>query len=270
MGNVSIVFFDIDGTLVSFKTHRVPQSTLDAVAALRSRGIKVYIATGRPLPFIDNLGELEYDGMVTVTGAHCFTREGKVICHRPVPADDVERVVAHLESGKDAYPVIFVCEEEMFVTEVNADVEQIARLLDIRMPQVCPPSRARGKNVLQLISFFGADREKEMMSRLMPGCVSMRWHPLFTDVIARGVSKSVGIDHVLAYEGIPLEEAMAMGDGGNDVAMVEHVPYGVAMGNACEELKRVAAYVTDTVDHDGVAKALQHFGLMKQPDGPSE
>ena len=73
MGKIKAVFFDIDGTLVSFKTHRIPQSTLDAVAALRSRGIKVYIATGRPVPFIDNLGELEYDGMITVTGAHCFT-----------------------------------------------------------------------------------------------------------------------------------------------------------------------------------------------------
>ena len=59
MGKIKAVFFDIDGTLVSFKTHRIPQSTLDAVAALRSRGIKVYIATGRPVPFIDNLGELE-------------------------------------------------------------------------------------------------------------------------------------------------------------------------------------------------------------------
>ena len=261
-GNVSIVFFDIDGTLVSFKTHRIPQSTLDAVAAVRSRGIKVYIATGRPLPFIDNLGRLEYDGMVTVTGAHCFTRGGKVIYHHPVPAEDVERVVAYLEDGRDAYPVIFVCEEDMFVTEVNADVEEIARLLDIRMPQICPASYARGKNVLQLISFFGVDREPDMMSRLMPGCVSMRWHPLFTDVIAGGVSKSVGIDHVLAYEGIPLAEAMAIGDGGNDVAMVKHVPYGVAMGNACDALKAVAAYVTDSVDDDGVAKALRHFGMI--------
>ena len=58
MGKIKAIFFDIDGTLVSFKTHRIPQSTLDAVAALRSRGIKVYIATGRPVPFIDNLGRI--------------------------------------------------------------------------------------------------------------------------------------------------------------------------------------------------------------------
>ena len=69
------VFFDIDGTLVSFKTHRVPQSTLDAVSRIRQQGVKVFIATGRPLPFINNLAELEYDGIMSVNGACCFTKE---------------------------------------------------------------------------------------------------------------------------------------------------------------------------------------------------
>ncbi len=263
MGKIRIVFFDIDGTLVSFKTHRIPSSTLDAVAALRRHGIKVYIATGRPVQFIDNLGELEYDGMITVTGAHCFTREGHVIYHHPVSRQTVDRVADYLEAGRDAYPLICVCEGELFVTAVNDEVEEVARLLDIRMPAVRPASYARGKNVLQLISFFRADREKDFMPSLMPDCVSMRWHPSFTDVIADGVSKSAGIDRVLAYEGIPLSAALAIGDGGNDISMVGHVPYGVAMGNACDALKQVAAYVTDSVDEDGVAKALRHFGLIE-------
>ena len=78
----------------------------------------------------------------------------------------------------------------------------------------------------------------------------------------RDRDKSVGIDKVLAYEGLSLDDAMAFGDGGNDVTMLSHVPYGIAMGNACDELKRVSAYVTDSVDEDGVEKALRHFGLI--------
>ncbi len=262
MGEVKAVFFDIDGTLVSFKTHRIPRSALDAVAALRRRGIKVYMATGRPVPFIDNLDGLEYDGMITVTGAHCFTRGGEVIFHRPVSAESVGRVVDYLTHGADAYPVMFVCGGGIFVTEISEEVVAVARLLDIEMPPLRPASHARGKDVLQLISFFRADREPRLMSELMPDCVSMRWHPFFTDVIDAGVSKSVGIDKVLDYEGIPLDEAMAFGDGGNDVAMLSRVPYGIAMGDACDELKEVAAYVTAPVDDDGVEKALRHFGLI--------
>ena len=65
-----VIFFDIDGTLVSFKTHQIPQSTLDAVHRVRQQGVKVWIATGRPMPYINNLGDLEYDGIMSVNGAH--------------------------------------------------------------------------------------------------------------------------------------------------------------------------------------------------------
>ena len=51
---IKAVFFDIDGTLVSFKTHTIPQSTLDALALLREKGIKVFIATGRHFCSINN------------------------------------------------------------------------------------------------------------------------------------------------------------------------------------------------------------------------
>ena len=55
---------------------------------------------------------------------------------------------------------------------------------------------------------------------------------------------------------------MAFGDGGNDLPMVRDVAVGVAMGNACEELKQVADYVTLSVDEDGVSHALKKFGLI--------
>ena len=61
---------------------------------------------------------------------------------------------------------------------------------------------------------------------------------------------------------IPLECAMAFGDGGNDIPMLEHVPYSVAMGNAGDHVKAAAKYVTEHVDEGGLAKALERFGLL--------
>ena len=58
---IKAIFFDIDGTLVSFKTHRVPESTKQALKELREKGIKVFIATGRPKLLINNLEDLEFD-----------------------------------------------------------------------------------------------------------------------------------------------------------------------------------------------------------------
>ena len=73
---------------------------------------------------------------------------------------------------------------------------------------------------------------------------------------------AAGIQLMTKHFNIPLECAMAFGDGGNDIPMLQHVPYGVAMGNACEELKSVADYITESVDEDGIENALRHFGLI--------
>ena len=72
---IKAVFFDIDGTLVSFQTHTVPPSTVRASHLLREQGVNVFISTGRAMRSIDNLGDLSFDGYVTLNGGICY--EGK-------------------------------------------------------------------------------------------------------------------------------------------------------------------------------------------------
>ena len=97
---------------------------------------------------------------------------------------------------------------------------------------------------------------------VLPHCESTRWNPLFTDVVPQGSSKAVGIDKIIEHYGISLDETMAFGDGGNDMAMLRHAGIGVAMGNAGDEVKAVADYVTDSVDKDGIWNALRHFDVI--------
>ena len=75
----------------------------------------------------------------------------------------------------------------------------------------------------------------------MPGCRGVRWNPLFVDVIPNDGGKGKGIEKLLYYMGLSKDEAMAFGDGGNDIEMLEFVKYGVAMGNAGEDVKKSAA-----------------------------
>lgn len=88
-------------------------------------------------------------------------------------------------------------------------------------------------------------------------------HPLFTDVTPLGGTKQLGIDKFLSYYNIDRQETMAFGDGGNDLQMLNNVAHGIAMGNGEEQLKQIAEYVCDDVDHDGIVETLRHYELIK-------
>ena len=176
------------------------------------------------------------------------------------------RFISINDSYDSVYPVpfVFVHGNEMFVTEVNDRVQAVSDLIEIPVPPVASIEEARGKDILQIMGYFTAEEEKEtdIFGKVLTHCEPMRWYPLFADIIARGNSKSTGIDKVLAYFDIDLKDTMAFGDGGNDIPMLKHVATGIAMGNAEPHVKAVADYVTTSVDEDGIANALKHFGLI--------
>jgi Cof subfamily protein (haloacid dehalogenase superfamily) len=257
---VKAIFFDIDGTLVSFKTHEIPSSTKIALAELRKKGIRLFIATGRHKLAINNLGDESFDGFVTMNGSYCIDEEGDAVYKHRIPAEDTERLHQYMEE-KESFPCIFVQEHRMLLNYKNERVEEILRLRNFPEPPIGNLRDVPSDDVYQLIAFFEARQEERIMS-VLPGCESTRWSPLFTDVVPAGSNKSVGIDRLLDRYGISISETMAFGDGGNDISMLQHVGIGIAMGNSEENVKEYADYVTDSVDEDGIFKALKHFALI--------
>ena len=257
---IKAVFFDIDGTLVSFDIHRIPESAEQAIVALRAKGIKVFIASGRHLLSINNLGDLQFDGYITLNGGYCIAGKDQVIYKNSMSAEDIASLVQYMET-QESFPCIFVHEHELYLNFHNKQSREVFRMLNFPEPPVAPLRKASEGETFQLVAFFTKEQEKAIMSA-MPHSEATRWNPLFTDVIPQGSSKRVGIDKMLEYFGIALDESMAFGDGGNDITMLQHVGIGVAMGNANDEVKRVADHVTASVDDDGVEKALRHFGVL--------
>ena len=256
---IKAVFFDIDGTLVSFKTHRVPDSAKRAIAALRAKGVRVFIASGRQLLAINNLEDLQFDGYVTLNGGYCIVGE-QVIYKHSMPSEDMVSLVQYMEE-RENFPCIFVHENAFCINYTDERTDEVFRLLNFPQPPTLPLREAATGDIFQLVAFFTKEQEKAIMA-VMPHCEATRWNPLFSDVIPKGSSKQVGVDKMLDYFGISLDESMAFGAGGNDVLMLKHVGIGVAMGNAEDEVKRAADYVTGSVDEDGVEKALRHFGVI--------
>ena len=101
------LFFDIDGTLVSFKTHEIPPSTILALTQAKANGSRVYIATGRPPIIITNLGAISHliDGYITTNGALCYVDKEIVSC-QPIRKQDVMTCVE--DSRAKGYSLIVV------------------------------------------------------------------------------------------------------------------------------------------------------------------
>ena len=254
------LFFDIDGTLVSFKTHTIPQSTCNALKKLKANGHKLFIATGRPKLLLNNLGDLEFDGFITMNGAHCFTANHTDIFKGLIPSDDIERLISYYTTHD--YPFICTLNNEWFITHSNADVEEVCKLIKIKTPPIAPIETARGKEIMEIMGYFPQSAEKEIFENVLTHCEARRWHPLFSDIVTKGISKSMGIDKMIQYFGIQHIDTIAFGDGRNDISMLRHSNIGIAMGNADDKVKVSANYVTDSVDNDGIEKALKELNLI--------
>ena len=256
------LFFDIDGTLVSFNTHQIPPSTILALTQAKANGHKVYIATGRPPLIITNVGAIEHliDGWITINGALCFVGEKEIRC-KNIPKDDVQTVVQ--DAQEKSYGLIVIGERDVAVLDPKGEVDSIFRneLAVENLNLAKPLDLVLGQRILQLTAFFSADYESELMKRI-PSCASGRWHPAFTDITAKGADKGEGIKAMAKYLGLDSQNTVAFGDGGNDTSMIKAAGIGVAMGNALESLKQEADYTTTSVDDDGVLNALRHFNLI--------
>ena len=256
------LFFDIDGTLVSFQTHEIPPSTILALTQAKAYGHKVFIATGRPPIIITNLGAIEHliDGYVTTNGALCFVGKDVVSC-KSIPQEEARLVVK--DAQEKQYGVIVIGEKDVAIFDPKGEVDYIfGQQLAVKNLHLAKAvEEVIDQRILQLTPFFNKDYERELMSRL-PGCTSGRWHPAFTDITAKGADKGEGLLTMAAHQGLNPQQTMAFGDGGNDSSMVRGAGIGVAMGNAIDELKEIADYVTTSVDDDGIRNALRHFGLI--------
>ena len=109
--------------------------------------------------------------------------------------------------------------------------------------------------------FITEEEEREIRPSI-PTCEIGRWYPAFADITAKGDTKQKGIDEIIRYFDIRLEDTMAFGDGGNDISMLRHAAIGVAMGQAEKDVKAAADYVTAPIDEDGISKAMIHFGII--------
>ncbi|GGE26849.1 Cof-type HAD-IIB family hydrolase [Sphingobacterium cellulitidis] len=257
---IKAVFFDIDGTLLSFKTHQVPESTVEAIRLLQTHGIKTIISTGRSINSIDHIKFLDFDGYITFNGGYCLTNTFEVLHKQTINSNDIQSVMDYAKEKPLSFS--FMSEKEITIHDVTPEIAGMYAHLNLPVPKLVNMDTVDTSSILQTNIFLGPDEEKEFMETVMPNSLASRWTPLFADVNPKGLSKKVGIDIFCKHFGINIEYTMAFGDGGNDITMLNHVNLGIAMGNANPEVKQIADYVTNDVDDNGIWNALKHFKVI--------
>lgn len=260
---VKAIFLDIDGTLVSFKTHKIADSTIESLMKAKEKGIKIFIATGRPTEFINNLSQLQerdlIDGYITMNGSYCYVGS-EVIYKSTVPTEEAKTIADFCES-KD-YSCVYISDAGVSVRKPGEVLRKIFYEV-LKVEEIAEKDlyTILSEDIYQLSPFYREEEGAEIEGKI-PNCEIGRWTPEFADIGAKGNTKALGIDKMIEHFGIDLSETMAFGDGGNDMDMLSHVALGVAMGNASEKVQKVANYVTTSVDDDGIANALTHFEVI--------
>lgn len=277
---VKAVFFDIDGTLVSFRTHRIHPGNLDVLAALRAKGIKVFVCTGRMVKMTDVLEGVDFDGFIANNGSTCYvpytredeaagaepvtvgTRKLRLIDNRPLPKSQLLAVKKRLErTDLPEFEIAFMGADNYYLNKPSRIAAAVAGEINVAPPVVTPMEDIVEKEIYQLCIYLSGKELQEVMGYI-PECEAAVWHPLFADVNEKNINKAYGIDRMLAHFGLKLENSMSFGDGGNDIPMLRHTAISVAMGNAAEDVAAASDYLTSLVDDDGIAEALTDLGLL--------
>ena len=201
------IFFDIDGTLVSFETHSIPASAKKAINMLKDKGIKVFISTGRALCDVNNLEDLLFDGLITANGAYCIDSNGTVIHKSLLPKESLQLLANYLEDKP--FPCEFMTDRGTFINYEDEVALSVGQLVNLPVPPVKPVLEVLEYDVFQLGIFVDTELETYLMTNIFPDCINSRWHPAFADITAKNCCKAAGMKKVLEYFGIEKEHTMA-------------------------------------------------------------
>ncbi len=255
---IKAVFFDFDDTLVSKKDHTMRENTEKAIKLLEKSGIIPVIATGRPKYTInDYLERLSIKNAVFLNG-HTVWHEGKVVYDKTI---DEERARAMFDLAKRndfSYGLL-----NNDGTYLNLHPEKMSDL-DVVDKEYMPQELGERYISGNCLWIFAGSRYDNILTDTAErnNMRILRWNEAGVDIISKTVSKQTGVKILLENLGIDFSEIVSIGDGDNDIELLQASKIGIAMGNGSKILKGYADMVTDSIDDDGVYKALVKLGLI--------
>ena len=273
MRKIGLIALDLDGTLLN-SDKELSDENREALKRAAEAGIEIVPATGRfyqgmpeairSLPFVHYV--------ISVNGAEVYdVGKGTALCRAEIPWEQGVSAMEYL----DTLPVIYDCYQNGWgwMTKSHYDLAEdyavsdhhLAMIRNLRTPvrDLKELLRARKEGIQKIQFLFrDADLRRELLSALpekFPNFAVTTSIPNNIELNSPEATKGHAIKSLAKCLRIPVSRTMAFGDDLNDMSMLKTAGIGVAMGNAKEEVKKAADFVTEDCDSDGVAKALRQL-----------
>ena len=274
MKDIRLVALDLDGTVFNDKKEITPR-TLAAIRAACARGVAVLPATGRtasgiPAAFTSIPG-VRY--ALTSNGASVVDlTTGEQLVNQPFGTEQALKIYDLLEQGGGMMSIFIG--GKSYTTRANAEnhmdvvpenLKNYFRTTRIEVDDMHATLRTHAHEIEKYSMLYHNEAERDAAWRAVqqacPGMELTSSLPGNMEINAPGVTKGSGLLALAAHLGLRREQTMAVGDSGNDRAMIEAAGLGVAMGDATDHIKEIADATTDDNNHDGVAKAIEKYVL---------
>lgn len=257
---------DMDGTLLTSEKTISPK-TIEAIEKAYAAGKVVTISTGRPVQ-----GLYRYEDaikpdvpVITYNGAMIIKLHSKeVLFHQCIDKASAKEAI---EKGNEVGTTVVVwSDNKLYANKINERVDKYKLLSGLEPIIIEDIDVLVEQGVTKLLWLDEAEKhfeyqkwlDKNLVNKKIVYCTSQ---PTFLEFMGEGVSKAVALEKLGEMLGSTREESIAVGDGFNDLEMIEYAGLGIAMENAPEAVKEKADYITDSNDEDGVAKAIEKFML---------
>ncbi|MWV42449.1 Cof-type HAD-IIB family hydrolase [Paenibacillus sp. HJL G12] len=266
-----MIVLDLDDTLLRDDQSISPR-TKEALMTAQKEGVKVVLASGRPTFGMKEIAkelELEKFGsfILSFNGAKIINcRTGEEIFSSTLSVDTVQQLFEI--SQREKLSMLTYLGDHIVTEDRNEYTDIESGLTGMSIREVDSFVQAVQEPVVKVLMVDAPEKvveaEKKLQEELAGELSVMRSKPFFLEFTEAGVDKGTSLHQLIRHLGILQEEVIAMGDSFNDLAMIRFAGLGVAMGNARDEIKDAADYVTDTNMNDGVAKVIEKFVLAYQ------
>ncbi len=259
---IKLIATDIDGTLVPDGSDKINPEIFEVIMHLKKQGIYFVVASGRQWKSIERLFMPIKDAIfyIAENGAYVGAR-GRELFTVPMKQEDVYEIVKQVRelgtcevmvSGKDVIYIdsknpVFI---DYLINGYHNEVEQVKDLLMVKEEFIKVSIYHQG---YQAYEAAGVVMEKNWGGKLKVVTAGKEW----LDIMEKGVNKGAALNTIQESLEIFREETMAFGDNLNDLELLAAPEESYAIGNAREEVKKAAKYVTDTNVNDGVLKEIR-------------